>query len=123
MALYHIVVFGLPSVTFISNVNNSHQHINNCRIVNTVYDAIMTTSEILSDILNSNPMRRGFILDVSDDLNSFMIGETNEIKRLSQRLAYSIVELFELDDCEVMCLGVCPISNTESYAVVRILGE
>lgn len=123
MALYHIVVFCLPSVPFISNVNNSHQHINNCRIVNTVYDAIMTTSEILSDILNSNPMRRGFILDVSDDLNRFMIGEANEIKRLSKRLAYSIVELFELDDCEVMCFGVCPISNTESYAIVRILGE
>lgn len=82
-----------------------------------------TEKRLIADIMSTNPVRRGFILDAHDDIVLLLSGGSNEIKQLSQRLANVIVRDFNLDDCEVMCMGKCPISGELSFAVVRILED
>ena len=79
--------------------------------------------EIIEEIQDTNPVRRGFILDVNGDIMRLLSGESNEIRQLSCRLAHVIVRQFELDDCEVFCLGEDPVSGALSFAVVRILDQ
>lgn len=77
--------------------------------------------EIIRDILNPNPLRRGFIFDAQDDILRFLKGESNEVRQLSCRLAHKIIELFDLDDCEVFAMG--ETDGEYSWALVRILPQ
>ena len=81
------------------------------------------TKEIIADVMDLNPVRRGFILDTNKDVMRLLSGESHEVRQLSCRIAHKIVELFELDDCEVFCLGEDPVSGALSFAVVRILDQ
>jgi hypothetical protein len=83
---------------------------------------VMEKSEkILKEVLESNPVRRGFILECGDDITRFLSGETDEIRQLTCRLGYKIQELFELGDTEVVPLGVDPTTGELSWVLVRIL--
>jgi hypothetical protein len=74
---------------------------------------------ILLEIKENNPLRRGFIGDAQEDIMLFLKGESNDVRQLTCRLAHKILELFELDDCEVVPVGVCPDGKI-SWALVRI---
>lgn len=78
--------------------------------------------EILAEIIDPNPLRRGFIWDAQKDIMGLLRGESNEVRQLTCRLAHTIIELFELGDCEVMPIGVCPDGKL-SWAIVRIMPQ
>jgi hypothetical protein len=79
--------------------------------------------EILKEIMDPNPLRRGFIWSCQDDVMRLLRGESNEIRQLTCRLAYKIIDLFELEDCEVMPIGLDPVSKEMSWAIVRIMPQ
>lgn len=81
------------------------------------------TKKILQEVLESNPVRRGFILECSDDIRRLLSGESDEIRQLTCRLAYKIQELFDLDDCEIVPIDVDPMSGELSWAIVRIMPQ